>query len=217
MKLSEILFSRAERLWDISVKKPFVTEMAKGTLADEKFRRYTIQDYLYLLEYIEILKEIRELSVNDDATASLSAIIEGTLEEAERVHLPNIRKAGIADDEITKDKELNAVSDYIGFMRECLEKHGFLGGITALLQCSWGYAYICGKIKEIYAEEIPESKYSSWFEAYSCQSYLDSNRIWIDMVDRESEGIDDAVEEIMCQIFEKCAEYENGLWDALYE
>ena len=38
MKLSEILYARNLELWKISAEKPFVLEMAKGTLEDSKFR-----------------------------------------------------------------------------------------------------------------------------------------------------------------------------------
>ena len=61
------------------------------------------------------------------------------------------------------------------------------------------------------------SKYKSWFEAYSCQGYIDANQMWIDILDKQSVGISEAETEKMCQIFKQCAIYENELWDALYE
>ena len=217
MKLSEILYSRTIELWQISTEKPFVVEMAKGTLADSKFRRYTLQDYLYLLEYVEILKKIKSLSQQEDITEFLSRIIDETLQEAERVHLPNIKKVGIKDEEIVKSNELPAISNYLKYMEDCLQEDGLMGGLTALLQCSWLYAFIGETVKKKYQEEIEKSKYKSWFEAYSCESYLNANQMWIDILDNQSVGISEADTERMCQIFEKCATYENELWDALYE
>ena len=56
MKLSEILYERALPIWREAEEKPFVLEMAKGTLAEGKFKRYMLQDYLYLQDYSDILK-----------------------------------------------------------------------------------------------------------------------------------------------------------------
>lgn len=216
MKLSEILFSRTKRLWHASAAKPFVMDMVIGTLDDLKFRQYTLQDYLYLLDYIEILDRLRGLAQNDEVTDFLCRIIEETSDEAKRVHLPNIKKMGIRAEEITRDNELGVVSDYVDFMRRCIDDKGLLGGLTALLQCSWVYAYTAETLMRKYPEEIAVSKYRFWFESYSCQSYLDANRMWIDTLDKQSAGIDKDMTEKLCRIFEKCALYENSLWDALY-
>ena len=44
MKLSELFFAKTKELWDEAANKPFVIEMAKGTLIDRKFRNYTLQE-----------------------------------------------------------------------------------------------------------------------------------------------------------------------------
>ena len=55
MNLSQLLSARAKSLWKEAAEKPFVTEMARGCLSKDRFRRYMLQDYLYLLDYIDIL------------------------------------------------------------------------------------------------------------------------------------------------------------------
>ena len=217
MNLSEILFERTKDIWNVSASKPFVTEMAKGTLDDSLFRRYMVQDYLYLQEYISILKQLRSTSSNSEITDFLDKIIEETVRESERVHLPNMERLGITGGELDKCNELPVISEYVAFMRKCVNEQGHLGGLTSLLQCSWVYAYISDVSFKEYPEEIAVSKYKSWFDSYSCQSYLDANQMWIDLVDKESTGIDENGVEIMCRIFEGCALYENQLWDALYD
>ena len=216
MKLSQILFSQVKDLWILSAEKPFVTEMAKGTLADSLFREYMLQDYLYLQDYIGILNRIKSLSPDDDVTAFLNRVIEETKEEAKRVHIQNIKEFGISDSETEKSSKIPAISDYTDFLRRCPDEYGLLGGLTALLQCSWIYAFIGETALEKYPEEIAVSKYKSWFDAYTCQSYLDANRMWIDILDKYNSKISDTETEKMCRIFKKCAVFENKLWDALF-
>ncbi len=65
MRISDMLFETAQELWDEAAEKSFVKEMAEGSLDEGLFRRYMIQDYLYLLDYIDTLRLIQ--SRTDDA------------------------------------------------------------------------------------------------------------------------------------------------------
>lgn len=216
MKLSEILFSKTKELWDQSAEKPFVIEMAKGTLDKELFKRYMLQDYLYLQEYIGILKSIRDIAEDEETKAFLGKIVDGTAREIESVHMHNMEELGITREDIEKSRMFPVISEYNGYMRSCVDEFGLLGGLAALLQCSWVYAYIAEDAVRKHKEEIVKSEYRSWFEAYTCQSYLDTNQIWIDLLDEQSAGISEAKTAEMCRIFERCARFENEFWDALY-
>jgi len=217
MRLSELLFAKTKELWDEAASKPFVIEMAKGTLDEGLFRRYMLQDYLYLKDYIGILIIIRDMAEDENTRAFLKRIIDGTIDETERVHVANMKELGITADDIARSVKFPVITDYVDYMRECTERYGLIGGITSLLQCSWVYAYIAEKVLQRFPDEIRNSAYGSWFEAYSCQSYLDTNQLWIDLLDKLSEGADEKTSDEMCLIFEKCAVYENRLWDALFE
>lgn len=69
VKLSERIYERAKALWPRYLTHPFVTEMADGTLPKEKFRYYMVQDYLYLRDYVKILRR----SFRKPTTSSRSA------------------------------------------------------------------------------------------------------------------------------------------------
>ncbi len=215
MKLSETLFTAVEAQWKEACEKPFVLAMANGTLDAGKFRDYMLQDYLYLLDYVEILKKIREQAPTEETKGFLSSLIDGTIEEINNVHIPSMKENGITEEQIAQAKRLDVIVNYMAFMQKSVEDEGFLGGITALLQCCWGYAYIADAVKQAHATEVAASKFASWFEAYTCESYLGLKTLWVDMVDRECAGIDAAQTERFCKIFTTCAACENDLWDAL--
>ena len=99
-------------------------------------------------------------------------------------------------------------------MRQQLEEKGLIACLTALLQCSWVYAYIAKTTMERFPEAIARSPYRSWFEAYTSEDYAESNQKWIEVLDKESEEESSDKTEELCRIFQKCAEFENRLWDA---
>ena len=58
MKLSQRIYACAEKIWPQYLSHPFVVQMADGTLPEEKFRYYMLQDYLYLRDYVKIFAAI---------------------------------------------------------------------------------------------------------------------------------------------------------------
>ena len=214
-RFSEMLFSETEDLWKEAVNKPFVKKMADGTLETEKYRRYMLQDYLYLTDYIELLREISESTEKKSLRSFLEKILRETQEEAERVHLPAMRELGIGDTDIQNVVMAQVLQEYVGYMKQQLREEGFVGGLVALLQCSWAYAYIGQTVSEREAERLSASPYKSWFASYTCASYIETNQSWIDASDRETEDLDDTKKLRLCSVFQTCARYENRFWDDL--
>ena len=216
MKLSEILYAGVADLWKEAAGKPFVVDMARGTLDRERFRSYMIQDHLYLTGYIDLLKRTMDHTEDPELTAFLDDVIRETRNESERVHIPNMRKAGVTDEELASSVMAEVIAEYLDYMRRQLEEEGLLAGLTALLQCSWVYAFIGQEMTEKYPEDVAASPFGSWFEAYTCHEYVICNQKWIDALDKESKGISLDKRDRLCRIFRTCAMYENRFWDWLY-
>ena len=215
MKLSERLISEAKNLWIEATGKTFLAEMARGTLEERLYKNYMIQDYLYLKDYISILNKMLELAEDDELRVFLERIIKDTEYETYKVHVPSLRSLGITDEDVEACDKDKVIADYIGFMMNQLNENGILAGLTALLQCSWNYAYISKAVSDRYPDELAQSKYKGWFDAYTAKEYIDSNQSWIDMLDKRTENISKEETENLCGIFKTCAEFENKLWDSL--
>ena len=72
-------------------------------------------------------------------------------------------------------------------------------------------------IRGLTREDIEDSPYKFWFDAYTCKEYIDANQMWIDVLDRETKGINSDTAALLNDIFVTCAGYENKLWDELHE
>ena len=216
MKLSETLYAGAIDLWREAADKPFVREMVTGGLDPGLFRNYMLQDYLYLLDYIDTLRLIREQTDDDQLRDFLLKVIAETENETYRVHLPHLKEIGVSDEEIAGAVRTPVIIEYMGYMRRQVREHGFLAGLTALLQCSWLYAYIGERMSAEHPGEITASPYIFWFDAYTCSEFIEANQMWIDTLDHEAEGAGSETVSALKDIFTKCAGYENRLWDELY-
>ena len=200
MKLSEKMYERALSVWEEACKKKFVTEMALGTLDEERFRNYMVQDYLYLLDYLDILDACLKATEDPALLSFLGSVIEETKQELSEVHIPNMKKEGIKPDYMQKERS----------------EEGLLAGLTALLQCCWVYAFIGERATERYASEMEASPYKSWFACYTGAEYNAVKQKWIDVLDELTIEIGGEKAETLCGIFVSCAHHENRLWDAFY-
>lgn len=216
MKLSDRLYEEVQDLWEEAGNKPFVVEMALGTLDKARFRYYMIQDYLYLLDYIDILKRMLKCTVEPELCSFIYEVIEQTEHEAEQVHLPNMKAAGIIIDEAKHECKAEIIAEYIDYMKQQLKKEGLLAGLTALVQCSWIYAFIGQKLTEKYSDAIALSPCRSWFESYTSKEYINANQELIDILDSAAEKLSQEETEKLCNVFIACARYENLLLDMFY-
>ena len=216
MKLSERLMSETVNLWEDTSRKAFLVDMAKGCLDESLYKNYMMQDYLYLMDYIKLLKRMLELAEDGELRAFLERIIVDTESETYKVHLPGLRTMGITDEDLRRCEKGQVPKDYIAYMQGKLEENGIAAGLTALLQCSWNYAYIANAAAKRYAEELSNSPYKSWFDAYTGKDYKASNQLWIDMLDKRTKDLGKDEADELCLIFKTCAEYENKLWDFFY-
>ena len=216
MSLTEILYGSVKDRWERTLDKPFVREMAEGSLEEEKFKNYMVQDYYYLKDYIVTLQLIQEKAGPGDVGTFLGNIITAVKDELEAVHIPNMKKLGITDDKLNDHERAKENSEYAGYQKKIVEDGGVIAGLAAMLHCSWMYAFIGTTMKKRYPEQIAHSPYKEWFDAYSSDEYLNANQMWIDKLDEVSEGIDDNRIEELCDIFRNCADHEDSFWDMAY-
>ena len=211
-KLSEKLYERAKPLWDKESENYFVSAMAEGTLDEEKYRAYMLQDHCYLIDYIGILEYMREQTDDSEISEFLKNAADSTRFEKDTVHVPNMKNLGITDEEISSAVKAPDSEEYLTYMMD-KTRESLIYGITALLQCSWSYAYIAQKVADRYADKLESSHYADWFSAYTSAEYQEANQRWIDILDRVAKDISPAEEEKLCEIFEKCAHYETRFWN----
>ena len=217
MRLVDVLAEKAAPYWEESTKKPFLYEMAHGTLSSERFRNYMIQDYLYLLDYVDILKTMKSMAKKPELVSFVDEILISAEEELGRVHLPAMHKLGITDEEIRSCSKARVIIDYVDYMKSQLSENGLSAGLIAMYQCCRSYAHIIDYLVDNYKDEIEVSKYKHWFDGYTVEEYADTDRAWTEMLDREFTDVSTEELERYCDIFAACAEFENKLWDYLYE
>lgn len=216
MKLSEIIWARAEKIWPRYLEHPFVVQMADGTLPTDRFRYYMLQDYLYLKDYVKIFAAIIQKSDDFEQIRFLCGEMSNTIGETFRTHLPYMRRLGITNEELERTTPHIDNSAYSHYMLCEAQSGDVLTGLVTLLNCSWSYAYIAEEMTRRFPNALSDERYGAWFAGYVSEEYRKTNRALIDRIDALAASIDEEKTRKLCEIFEKCCLFDLRFWDMVY-
>lgn len=216
MKLSQRIYACAEKIWPQYLCHPFVVQMADGTLPEEKFRYYMLQDYLYLRDYVKIFAAIIQKADDFEQIRFLSTQLSDTIGETYRTHLPYMRRLGVTDAEIEAARPHIDNSAYTHYMICEAQAGDVLTGLVTLLNCSWSYAYVAEQMVARYPNALSDERYGAWFAGYVSDAYRQTNQDLIDRIDALGASVDEAAAQHLCEIFENCCRFDLRFWDMVY-
>lgn len=217
MLFTERLFEGSKDIWESYLEHPFLKEIGEGTLDKEKFRKYLIQDYLYLKEYTKVYcmgvvksNTIREMNMFYEGA-------DGILNDETANHISYLKGFGENMDEIEKYEYHKNNESYTSYMKNVSLAGGAKEIISVILPCTWSYNYIGLKLKENYKDFIEDSFYKSWIEAYSSEGYTKFTNEWIDFTNEICKDLSEEEERNLISIFRKASIYEMDFWHMAYE
>lgn len=142
---SQGLYGRLRQLaaadWQRYVAHPFVQQLASGTLAENAFRRYLTQDYLFLIHfarsYALLVSKLRTLPEMRAAAASMNAILNEL-----PLHVGYCAQWGISEPEMAAQPEAPETLNYTRYVLDIGHSGDALDLLVALMPCVAGYAEI---------------------------------------------------------------------------
>lgn len=121
---------------------PFLQEMARGTLPEEKMKVYMIQDSLYLRDYARMYSAAIYNS-HSILNIQMYYMLLGFVTDGESVtRLNYLKKYGLTDNYIDKMTKFSENKSYTNHMLEYAEKGEIPEILMAIVPCLFGYVYI---------------------------------------------------------------------------
>ena len=217
MLTTERLLASAHDLWKSYNEHPFVLGIQNGDLAREKFRFYTIQDYLYLLDYAKVFAI--GLSKADDPAVmhTFAQYIVQIMDCEMNVHEGYMAELSITPEELRTAKPALANLSYTAYMRACAEAGGAAEAITAVLACAVSYEHIAREMLRRKPDADKHPFYGAWVESYASDAYAQENVVLCELVNKLTADYTEPQLEKLCEIFRNCARYEAGFWDMAWK
>jgi thiaminase (transcriptional activator TenA) len=170
------LVAASAEAWRAYVGHDFVKRLATGELPEACFRRYLIQDYLFLIHFARAWG----LAIyKSDALAEMrraQRLVAATLDVEIGLHIDYCRGWGLSEAEMAAEPEAMATIAYTRFVLDRGLAGDRLDLETALAPCVVGYAVIAREHMADPMTRIEGNPYRGWLEMYAGAEYQDLAR-----------------------------------------
>jgi thiaminase/transcriptional activator TenA len=170
-----VLFSRlveaCDREWHAYTRHRFVLALASGDLPEACFRRYLVQDYLFLLHFARAWGLAVYKSDNLAEMRRAQGLVAATLDVEIGLHIDYCRGWGLSEAAIAAELEAPQTIAYTRFVLERGIAGDRLDLEIALAPCMIGYAVIAAERIGDPATRLDGNRYREWLAMYAGSEY----------------------------------------------
>ena len=215
-KFTDRLFENVQPIWEKNHNHPFVQELGKGTLAEDKFIYYMKQDYVYLIDYAKLFA-VGVLKANNlDTMDQFAHILHETLHVEMELHRTYAAEFGITREELEATKPTPVNLAYTRYMLDVAQNGSLAEVVACLLPCAWDYWEIGKLLRKQYGNQLATNRYAKWIEMYDSKEFGEGAKWLIDLMDELAEGKPERELAELEEHFQITSKYEYLFWEMNY-
>lgn len=208
------LRAAAADVWEAQHAHPFVRGVGDGTLAEETFRHYVRQDYVFLVDYGRLLALACARAPELATMRRFAELTQAILVDEMDLHRSLAAEWGIAGEELEREPAAPATSAYADFLLRTAALGDFAELVAALLPCMWGYAEVGERLAAAGPPAHPG--YARWIETYADPQFQALAEWCRGLVDKLGRDADEAARARMRRAFVASSRHELAFWDAAW-
>ena len=210
MKFTESLWASTKDIYDKILKHPFIRGLTDGSLDEETFRFYVIQDALYLKEYARGLALLGAKAPQDQW---LMMFVEHARDVivVERV----LHESFFKDWQLTDEDVYSAIMApnnllYTSYLLKTAYERPFPEILGCFLPCYWIYWEVG---KELEKRGSPKELFRRWIQTYASEQYASIVRQVLEVMDEVAQGLKDDDLKLIQNHFIVTSKLEYLFWD----
>ncbi len=211
MAFSDDLREANLQLWERMVTHPFVVEMGNGTLPLDKFKRYFLQDYLFLGALGKVLGQVISKAPSLEAAQPFSPFLHTILNAESNLFFQAFQVLGVPPEEYHSAEPLPTGLNMANFLVATAYDGSFQDIATALLVTEW--TYYDWATRQAKAKARPRHKmYQEWIDIHAAQELGD----FVAAMRRIVDAIPPQGQAHSRQVFRSALRYEVLFWEMAY-
>ncbi len=211
MTLTEDLFQAAKPIWDAQLGHPFVRGLGDGSLEEDRFKRWVLQDYLYLKEFARIFAWAVAKAAELDSMSWYAGVLDLTLNTEMELHRQYAARFGLTPEALEAESMWPTTRAYTDFLVRTAADGDMCELLAALLPCAWGYVHIG---KALAAGDPPEDqRYADWIAQYASDEFADASDWLKAELERLAADASPAKRERLRELFLLSSRYEWAFWE----
>ena len=213
-KFSSQLRRRAERIWRAIEVHPFLGELHNGSLPINRFTYFILQDYVYLLDFAQVLCQGGAKSPNLETLELFCRHALGAVEVERSFHASFGKTLGLSRKQLDAVPKGPITQAYIGHLQSVARGGSLSELLAAVLPCYWIYGEVG---RRLYKKRPRKPKiYREWIETYASESFWKPVREQIQLTDRLGAAASADEKKRMNEHFILSSRYEFMFWEQAY-
>ena len=200
-------------LYEKILAMPFNAELAAGTLADNRFRHYIIQDAHYLEGFARALSlasakgHTADHVVHFAGAAQLAIVVERSL------HADYFIKFGITPVAFKTAEPTPVCEHYVSYLLRVAALEPFEVALAALLPCFWIYREVG---KHIHGAAASPNRYQAWIDTYAGVEFEQAVDAVIKVIDEVANDASSRTRDVMHHAFKRATQLEWMFWHSAH-
>lgn len=196
------------------LEHPFLTGLTDGSLPDDVFARYLVDDSHYLVGYARALSALAMRTTDPGAAAMLAGSAAQGIEVERELHRSYLLPRGIDPQAADAPEQSPTCSAYIGTLQTLAAYAPVEIGLAGVLPCFRVYA----EVGRAVLASAPESNhpYRAWIDAYADPGFDEAVRAVEAHADAVAEAATAHRRDDMFGAYARATRFEWMFWDAAW-
>ena len=192
---------------------PFLTGLTDGSLSQDAFAFYVVQDALYLRGYAQALAEVGGRAPDSRITEIFARHAAGIVTVERQLHDSLLGSLGIDPALVESAEPAPTTLAYVSYVLSSIRGGSFAEGVGTVLPCYWIYWEVG---KELLRRGSPDPRFQQWIDTYSGDEYAGEVREVLAVTDELGPGLGAAERARVHRHFRATSRYEWMFWDMGY-
>lgn len=208
-------WQRTAKLMAAMTDLPFNRELADGSLAQQRFQFYLVQDARYLVGFARALAVAAAKADSTDDVAFFADAARESIVVERALHDGYFERFGMTTADQRAVETSPTCLAYTSYLLAVAQTGSYAELIAALLPCFWVYQHVG---TEIVTTRHPgaDHPYLAWLDTYADDDFATAVQTCKDAVDRAAANADERTAGRMLAAFTRATEYEWLFWDSAY-
>lgn len=211
MAFTEELYEAAADIWAAQLEHPFVRGLSDGTLEEDRFRRWVLQDYRYLKEFARVFAWAVAKAERLESMSWYAAVLDLTLNTEMELHRKYAERFGISAGALESEPMWPTTRAYTDFLVRTSADGDMPELLAALLPCAWGYYHIGTALAD--GDRPDDQRYADWIDQYASDEFGQATDWLRGEMDRLAEHAGPEKRERLKEIFVLSSRYEWMFWE----
>jgi len=172
IEFTDELQSAARPIWEAQLRHPFVKGIGDGSLDEERFKRWVLQDYLYLKEFARVFAWAVAKSSRLDSMGWYAAVLNLTLNTEMGLHRQYAARFGLTPNDLERAPMRPTTRAYTDFLVRTAADGDMADLVAALLPCAWGYVHLAQEMSKTKPPE--DQRYADWIAQYASDEFAEA-------------------------------------------